>query len=82
MESVDELWRFRNSKYVQSVVGPAYPEVKQQLKTGREVLFIGTPCQCEGLLRFLVDRPANLRVADFVCRELARAVFRAAGRMA
>lgn len=76
VESVDELWRFRNSKYVQSVVGPAYPEVKQQLKTGREVLFIGTPCQCEGLLRFLGGKPANLRVADFVCRaNPARAVF-------
>ena len=32
VESVDELWRFRNSKYVQSVVGPAYPEVKTTTK--------------------------------------------------
>ena len=76
IDHTDELWRFRNSKYVQSVVGFAYPEVKRELKTGREVLFIGTPCQCEGLLCYLDGKPSNLRVADFVCRaNPARAVF-------
>ena len=76
VDNVNELWRFRNSKYVQSVVGPAYPEVKRELKTGREVLFIGTPCQCEGLLRYLDGKPSNLRVTDFVCHaNPARAVF-------
>ena len=76
VESADELWRFRNSKYVQSVVGPAYPEVREELKKGRLVLFIGTPCQCEGLVRYLGGKPANLRVTDFVCHaNPARAVF-------
>ncbi len=76
VESAEDLWRFRNSKYVQSVVGPAYPEVREQLKTGRLVLFIGTPCQCEGLLRYLGGKPDNLRVTDFVCHaNPARAVF-------
>lgn len=76
VESADELWRFRNSKYVQSVVGPSYPEVREQLKSGRLVLFIGTPCQCEGLLRYLGCKPDNLRVTDFVCHAIpARAVF-------
>lgn len=76
VESSDELWRFRNSKYVQSVVGPSYPEVREQLKNGRLVLFLGTPCQCEGLLRYLGCKPDNLRVTDFVCHaNPARAVF-------
>lgn len=71
-----DLWRFRNSKYTQSVIGPAFREVRDELRGGREVLFIGTPCQCEGLLSFLGRRPANLRVADVVCHAVpARAVF-------
>lgn len=76
VEREDDLWRFRNSKYVQSVVGSAYPEVRRELKSRCLVLFIGTPCQCEGLVRYLGGKPENLRVADFVCRaNPARAVF-------
>lgn len=71
-----ELWRFRNSKYVQSAIGPSFREVYDELQSGREVLFVGTPCQCEGLLRFLGKRPENLFVADVVCRAVVvRAVF-------
>lgn len=76
IEDESELWRFRNSKYVQSSVGPAYGEVKGYLDAGREVLFSGTPCQCEGLLSFLGKRYPRLRVADVVCRAaVCRAAF-------
>lgn len=76
VEDASELWRFRNSKYVQSSIGPAYREVKEQLDAGREVLFSGTPCQCEGLLGFLGKRYPRLRVADVVCRAVVcRAAF-------
>lgn len=66
----DDLWRFRNSKYTQSAIGPAFREVRSELSSGREVLFIGTPCQCEGLINYLGGRRPNLRVADFVCRAI------------
>ena len=76
VEDESELWRFRNSKYVQSTIGPAYREVKECLDGGREVLFSGTPCQCEGLLAFLGKRYPRLRVADVVCHAIVcRAVF-------
>lgn len=70
------LWRFRNSKYVQSAMGPAFREVREELRGGREVFFIGTPCQCEGLLRFLGACPDGLLLGDVVCRAVpARVVF-------
>lgn len=76
VEDASELWRFRNSKYVQSTIGPAYGEVKRYLDAGREVLFSGTPCQCEGLLSFLGKGYPRLRVADVVCRAaVCRAAF-------
>lgn len=76
VEDASELWRFRNSKYVQSSIGPAFKEVKSYLDSGREVLFSGTPCQCEGLLSYLGTKSPRLRVADVVCRAVVcRAVF-------
>lgn len=78
VEDASELWRFRNSKYVQSTIGPAYREVRDYLDSGREVLFSGTPCQCEGLLSFLGKRYPRLRVVDVVCRAVpCRAAFAA-----
>ena len=50
VESEDELWRFRNSKYVQSLIGETFKQAKEFLKQGRLVLFSGTPCQMEGLV--------------------------------
>lgn len=78
MEDPSELWRFRNSKYVQSSIGPAYREVREYLDAGREVLFSGTPCQCEGLLGCLGGHPAGLTIVDVVCHAVpCRAVFAA-----
>ena len=76
VEDASDLWRFRNSKYVQSSIGPAYREAKDYLDSGSEVLFSGTPCQCEGLLSFLGKEYPRLRVADVVCRAaVCRAAF-------
>lgn len=69
VDSKSELWRFRNSKYVQSDMREAYRCVKDFLHEGRLVLFSGTPCQVEGLYHYLGKRkPANLLLADVVCR--------------
>lgn len=64
----EELWRFRNSKYVQSNVEDTFSQVKEQLKGGKMVCFSGTPCQIEGLLQFLGRKPENLILVDVVCR--------------
>ena len=65
--SIEELEPLRGSKYVQSVIGNTYKEVKEQLLQGRKVLFTGTPCQIAGLKRFLRKEYSNLLTVDVVC---------------
>lgn len=67
VESVDELYKFRNSKYVQSAIGDSFTKVKEYLKNGRKVLFSGTPCQVEGLKKYLRKDYQNLYTVDVVC---------------
>ena len=54
IKTEDELWRFRNSKYVQSDKSGVFNEIKGFLDSGKLVLFSGTPCENEGLLASLV----------------------------
>ena len=62
----EDLWRLRGAKYVQSDLDGIYREIRETLKQ-RHVLFSGTPCQVDGLYRFLGDRPENLTTCDLVC---------------
>lgn len=68
-ENSRELHTFRNSKYVQSDKGKSFSEAQKFLREGRLVLFSGTPCEIEGLLKFLgaeSESPLLLTV-DIVC---------------
>jgi coenzyme F420-reducing hydrogenase beta subunit len=69
-DNKDDLYRFRNSKYVQSEIGPAFKEAKEFLEQGREVCFSGTPCQVEGLKSFLCKDYDNLVLVDVVCHSI------------
>ena len=62
----EDLWRLRGAKYVQSDLGETFREIREALKV-RPVLFSGTPCQVDGLYRFLGSRPENLTTCDLVC---------------
>lgn len=66
-ETKEGLAPFRGSKYVQSNIGNSYKQVEEFLKTGREVMFTGTPCQVAGLKKFLRKDYENLFTVDFVC---------------
>lgn len=67
--TIEDLAIFRNSKYVQSDVGMAYRKVKEYLDDGRWVIFSGTPCQVEGLRRYLrLRKYEKLICVDLVCR--------------
>ena len=48
----EELWRLRGAKYVQSDLEGVFREVRRWLDQ-RPVLFSGTPCQVDGLYRYL-----------------------------
>lgn len=63
----EDLWRLRGAKYVQSDLGDTFREVKKCLES-RPALFSGTPCQVDGLYRFLGGRPENLTTCDVVCQ--------------
>ena len=66
-ESTMDLERLRGSKYVQSVIGTTYRQVLTDLRDGRTVLFIGTPCQVAGLYGYLQTPFERLFTIDLVC---------------
>ncbi len=67
VESEKEMPRLQSSKYVQSDVGNTYTQVREQLASGRKVLFSGTPCQVAGLKNFLKKEYDNLLLVDVLC---------------
>lgn len=68
IDKIEELYKFRNSKYVQSEIGNCYSEVKQNLNNDRIVCFSGTSCQIEGLKNYLGKNYEKLLLVDVVCR--------------
>lgn len=62
--------RMKQAKYVQSSTVKIYPQVEQDLKAGKAVLFSGTPCQIAGLHSYLkamkIDE-SKLYCCDLVC---------------
>lgn len=67
VETIEDLDKFRGSKYVQSRIGNCYKIAEIFLKKGREVLFSGTPCQIAGLKKFLIKDFSNLICVDIIC---------------
>lgn len=70
VDTVEDLARFRNSKYVQSEIGDCYKETKERLSQGQWVCFSGTPCQINGLYKFLNKDYDNLITVDVVCKSV------------
>lgn len=68
IENKEELYKFRNSKYVQSNLKDIFKEVKENLEKDRLVCFSGTSCQIEGLKNFLGKKYDKLLLVDVVCR--------------
>lgn len=66
-KSLDELASMRGSKYIQAKTQGIYRSVKDELKTGKPVLFSGTPCQVHALKKYLREIPENLITVDIVC---------------
>lgn len=66
----EELSKFRNSKYVQSEIGECYKVAKKHLSDGKKVCFSGTPCQINGLYKFLGRDYDNLITVDVVCKSV------------
>ena len=72
VNSKEEWKKYRNviqgSKYVQSDLEGCFDKIKELLKQNKDVLFIGTPCQVNGLRNFLEGVDINkLVLIDLVC---------------
>ena len=67
MKNKEDLRLLRGAKPIQSELGETYQQAQMYLDQGRFVLFSGTPCQVDGLYRFLGEHPENLLTCDFAC---------------
>lgn len=65
--TLEDLAKFRGSKYVQSIIGDCFNKVLCLLEEGREVLFSGTSCQIAGLNHFLGCKYDNLLTVEIIC---------------
>ncbi|MGL5568832.1 MAG: Coenzyme F420 hydrogenase/dehydrogenase, beta subunit C-terminal domain [Cetobacterium sp.] len=68
--TIDRISEFRGVKYVQSIIGDTYIQVKLFLEDNKQVLFSGTPCQISGLKRYLNKDYKNLITLDLICHGL------------
>lgn len=66
-ENLEQIEALKGSKYVQSFILDTYTQCKQDLLAGRNVLFIGLPCQIAGLKSFLRKEYAQLITIDLIC---------------
>lgn len=57
----------KGSKYVYSTIGHTYSSVKSDLLEGKKVLFIGRPCQIDGLKNYLGKEYTDLFTCDLIC---------------
>lgn len=66
-EKIDDLGKFQGSKYVQSSPGLVFQQVKKRLLMNQKVLFLGVPCQVDGLKKYLNKEYDNLITVDIIC---------------
>ena len=67
IECIEDIPKLMGSKYVQSIIGNSYKEVKLLLEEDKYVLFTGTPCQIEGLRSYLGKNYDKLYLQDIIC---------------
>lgn len=67
VDALSDLHKLQGSKYVQSDVRGLFSKVKDDLKAGKPVLFIGTPCQIAGLKNYIKQIPEHLYLVDLIC---------------
>ena len=70
VESIEDLNKFQSSKYLQSIIGDTFQITERFLKSGRKVLYTGTPCQIAGLLHFLRKKYENLLTVEVTCHSV------------
>lgn len=67
VHALEDLPNLLGSKYVQSTIGYTFRDAAQYLKRGKLVLFSGTPCQIQGLKKYLGNDHPKLITIDLIC---------------
>ena len=67
VDNISELKLLQGSKYVQSEAWKINTELKKDVKSGKPVLFIGTPCQCAAIKSLFKEQPENLTLVELIC---------------
>ena len=62
-----ELKGLRGAKYSQSIAENCFPKIRDCLRLGQKVLFVGTPCQVAGLKNYLGTDYPNMILVDMIC---------------
>lgn len=75
---ISEIYRLQGSKYVQSELEDIFEDVRMQLENGKNVIFGGTPCQCQALMNFVKKYKIgfeNLLIIDLICHGVSTMKF-------
>lgn len=69
IDHIEKLEEIKGSKYVQAKLGNIYAEIEEDLKSGRIVLFSGTPCYVMAVKQFFATNSfsKNLYTVDLIC---------------
>lgn len=62
-----DIEKLQGSKYIESNTDDTFSLVKNDLLSGKNVLYSGCPCQIAGLRKFLSKNYQNLYTIDLVC---------------
>ena len=64
----DELIPLCKSKYIHSDMTGVFDMIRDDLRNGRDVFFVGTPCQASAIKNLFVKQyKSQLYIADFLC---------------
>ena len=63
----EELWRLADSKYVFTQASEVFGQMESDLASGRDVLFIGLPCQVAGVNSHFRNMSEHLYTVDLCC---------------
>ncbi len=66
-ENLEDVKQMQGSKYIQSDIQGTFPQIKKRLSEEQYVMFIGTPCQVNGLRRYLNKDYERLLCVDLIC---------------
>lgn len=67
VDKKEDIIKLKGSKYVHCYINNIYKIIQDDLSNNKKVIFIGTPCQVDGLKCFLKKNYSNLYTVDIIC---------------